>query len=126
MLLYLAADLIWATKIKATAESLSLPCRPVRSLEMLESRLSDQTDTDPVTALLLDLEKPDEALAMIARLRGPSATDQDRRIRLLAFGPHVLKDLFQQARQAGADEVLPRGALDHSLPGILTRLSKPA
>lgn len=122
MLLYLAADLIWATKIKSTADSLGLPCRPVRSLEMLEARLADQA-ADPVTALLLDLEKPVESLAMIARLRAPAAADQDRRIHLLAFGPHVAKDLFQQARDAGADEVVPRGAFDHSLPKFLLRLA---
>ena len=41
---------------------------------------------------------------------------------LLAFGPHVAKQLFQEARDAGADEVLPRGAFDRSLPDILLAL----
>lgn len=123
MILYLAADLLWATKIKGCAESLGLPCRPVRSVDMLEARLADRTPDQPIAALLLDLEKPDEALAMIARLRGPAASEQDRRTRILAFGPHVLKDLFQRARDAGADEVLARGALDRNMPDILLALA---
>lgn len=123
MILYLAADLIWATKIKSTADSLGLSCRPVRTPEMLEARLGDQIQGDPIAALILDLEKPDEALAMIARLRSPGPDGAQRHIRILAFGPHVLKDLFQKARDAGADEVLPRGAFDHSLPEILLNLA---
>lgn len=123
MILYLAADLIWATKIKSVADSLGLPCRPVRSLEMLEARLGDQPQDDPVAALILDLEKPDEALAMIAHVRTSQSGVNDRHIRILAFGPHVLKDLFQKARDAGADEVLPRGAFDRSLPEVLLNLA---
>ena len=121
-ILYLAADLLWASKIKGTADALSIPTRPVRTLEMLEARLAD---TD-VKALLLDLDKPEEALAMIARLRGggggPSPTDKEKSIRLIAWGPHVAKDLLQQAKAAGADEVLTRGAMDHTMQEILVGL----
>ena len=35
--LFLAADLIWATRIKATAEDLGVAARPVRTMEMLEA-----------------------------------------------------------------------------------------
>jgi len=130
MILYLAADLIWATKIKGAADALDLPCRPVRDLAMLEARLADS----PVRALLLDLDASDTALAMLERLRSgrpvdpppaadATATTDPARIRTIAFGPHVAKDLFQQARDAGADEVLPRGALERSLPDVLLALA---
>src|SRR5262245_20292565 len=119
MLLYLAADLIWATKIKATADALGLPARPVRTLEMLEARLADSD----VKAIVMDLDKPEEALAMIARLRGGTATESDRRIRILAWGPHLAKELLQQARDAGADDVLTRGAFDHGMEEILLNLA---
>lgn len=101
------------------AEDLGLAARPVRSLEMLEARLGDS----PVSALILDLEKPDEAMQMIGRLRGAGSTDQSRAIRILAFAPHVAKDRMQAARDAGADEVLPRGAFDHHLADILVKLA---
>ncbi|MCC5785398.1 MAG: hypothetical protein JJU33_01705 [Phycisphaerales bacterium] len=119
MILYLASDLIWATKIKGVAEHVGLPCRPARTLEMLEARLADCE----VAAVLLDLEKPEEAMAMIARLRGDGASEQDQKIRVVAFGPHVLVELFQQARDAGADEVLARGVLDRNMPEILLALA---
>lgn len=119
MLLYLAADLIWATRIKGVADALGLPARPVRTLDMLEARLADSK----VSAVLLDLDKPDEALAMIERLRRTPVQGDTPRIRILAWGPHVAKDLMQRARDAGADEVLPRGAFDRNLEDILLRLA---
>lgn len=67
--LYLASDLIWATKIKSTAEAIGVEARPVRSIEMLTARLED-TDA---AALILDLEAADTALAMLDFLKGPDA-----------------------------------------------------
>lgn len=119
MILYLAADLLWATRIKGTAEQLDVPCRPARNLEMLEARLADS----PVSAVILDLDKPEEALQLIERLRGEQATDAERRIRIVVFGPHVRKDLLQAARDMGANEVLTRGAFDHALPELLLNLA---
>jgi hypothetical protein len=118
MILYAAADLVWASKIKATADALGVPARPVRTLEMLEARLGD---TSPV-ALLVDLDKGEEGLALIQRLRGPTATDAQRAVRVLAWGPHVAKDLLQSAREAGADDVMTRGAFDAHLEEVLLRL----
>jgi len=123
MILYLAADLLWATKIKGSAETLGLACRPVRTMEMLEARLAERTAGAPVTGILLDLEKPDEALAMIGRLRGGAASDEDRRVRIVAFGPHVLVELFQRAREAGADAVMARGGLDRGMADVLRGLA---
>ena len=89
MVLYAAADLIWATKIKATADALGVACRPVRSLEMLEARLAD---TRPV-AVLVDLDKGEDGLALIARLRDERAGEREKAIRVVAWGPHVAKEL---------------------------------
>jgi hypothetical protein len=120
MLLYAAADLIWASKIKATADALGLPARPVRTLEMLEARLADTPD---IAALIVDLDKGDDALALIARLRDARAQGRERAIRILAWGPHVAKDLLQSARDHGANEVLTRGGFDANMEDILVRLS---
>ena len=119
MLLYLAADLIWATKIKGTADALGIPARPVRTLEMLESRLADSQ----VTGMVLDLDKPEEALVFISRLRGERASPGERLIKLLAWGPHVAVELLQQAKTAGADVVMTRGAFDHKMPELLKELA---
>jgi len=119
MLLYFAADLVWATRIKALANDLGISARPVRTLDMLNARLAE----GGVKALLVDLDSPDLALQLIARLKGDAASPSERSVRVLAWGPHVQRDLFQQARNAGADEVLTRGAFDHVLPDLLTRFS---
>jgi CheY-like chemotaxis protein len=119
MLLYFAADLLWATRIKALANDLGLAARPVRNLEMLHARLAE----GGVRGVVVDLDAPEVALQLIARLKGEGASEQERAIRVLAWGPHVQKDLFQQARDAGADEVMTRGAFDHALAEILTRFS---
>lgn len=116
MILYFASDLIWATRIKSAADDLGIPCRPVRNPDMLAQRLADSS---PV-ALILDLETEAAGLELLRTLR---ADPKGGKMRVLAFAPHVKKDLMQQARDAGADEVLPRGAFDHDLVNILLRLS---
>lgn len=138
MILYLAADLIWASKIKATADAVGVPARPVRTLEMLEARLAEfgvipggaEPDQNPIVggmpvlrALIVDLDKTEEALAMIARVRDPRGPESLRRLRVLAFGPHVAKELLQRAREAGASDVLTRGAFDHHMEEILLQLA---
>ncbi|TVQ32297.1 MAG: hypothetical protein EA376_06520 [Phycisphaeraceae bacterium] len=145
MILYFAGDLIWATKIKGAADAMGLPCRPVRSIEMLDARLADS----PVSSLIVDLDHPGEALEMIRHVRaeaadaeatgpesgeklegglppagaGVSSGKSPGRIRIVAFGPHVERAVLQQARDAGADDVLTRGAFDHNMPEILTSLA---
>lgn len=120
MIVFHAADLLWATKIKSTAEALGIAARPVRSVEMLEARLGDS----PVGALIVDLDAPETALALIRRLRAPvSSGDRGLEgIRIVAFGPHVAVDALRQAKAAGADTILTRGALHARLPEVLRAL----
>ncbi len=113
MLLYLASDLLWATRVKALADDLKIPARPVRSLEMLDARLADS----PVQAMVVDLES-EVALDLISHLRNAKPG-----VRILCFAPHVKKDVMDAARQAGAHEVLPRGAFDSNMAQILQRLA---
>ncbi len=136
MLVYSASDLAWAVRIKSTAEALGLAARPVRSVSMLEERLADS----PVRSLIVDLAHDDEELSLaLIRRAADRATDRGSersvssrpsensgpstgRIRILAFAPHVLTDLMQRARDAGAHDVLPRGAFANNLPEILLKL----
>jgi hypothetical protein len=120
MILYAAADLLWATKIKASAEALGLPARPVRTLEMLHARLADCPDAK---SLMVDLDKGEDALAMIVALRQFEAANPPRRLRVLAWGPHVAKDLLQAARDAGTDDVFTRGTLEHNMEEVLMKLA---
>ncbi len=132
MVLYCAADLLWATRIKSTADALGVPCRPARTVEMLEARLSDS----PVRALLVDLEAGENALALIRRLRpdriaAPGADAPSTQpggvppasVRIVAWAPHVNVAGLNEARTLGADAVMARGAFSRSLPGLLQALN---
>ncbi len=44
MILVHAADLLWATKIRATADACGVAVRPVRNVDMLEARLADRSE----------------------------------------------------------------------------------
>ncbi len=120
MILYVCADLLWATRIKSTAEAIGLAARPVRSLEMLEARLADSD----VRALVVDLETQALGLDLIRRLRGADATDAHRAIRVLAFGPHVMTERFAEARDVGADRAIARGGFAANLPDTLRALDE--
>ncbi|MFP3852737.1 MAG: DUF309 domain-containing protein [Anaerolineales bacterium] len=47
-----------------------------------------------------------------------------RRIPILAFGPHVEKEAFEQAKLAGADKVVPRGQIAKKLPELVDELAR--
>lgn len=130
MVLYLAADLLWASRIKATAESVGVAARPVRNLEMLRARVGDS----PVKALVLDLDVAEMAMDMVRAMRGgmggggdsgpglDGGLDPDRRVTLVAFGPHVAVEAFRALKAAGADAALARGAFARRLPELLVEL----
>jgi hypothetical protein len=123
MILYHAADLLWGTRIRSTAESLGIPARPVRSLEMLQARLAESPPL-PIRGVVVDLDGGDAAMALIAHLRRPDATATERTIRIIAWGPHVEVEKLRAAKQAGADAVMARGAFARSLPRILRELEE--
>ncbi|VAX39899.1 hypothetical protein MNBD_PLANCTO03-2128 [hydrothermal vent metagenome] len=112
MILYLCADLLWATRVKSSAEDLGISARPVRTLEMLEARLADSD----VRGLIVDLEAGPVGIELIGRVAGDAA------IPVVAFGPHVAEAALEAAREAGADRVLARGAFANGLGGILREL----
>ncbi|HYE02164.1 MAG TPA: hypothetical protein VD963_02895, partial [Phycisphaerales bacterium] len=115
--LYCAADLVWASRIKATAEAVGVAARPVRSAEMLAARMADTR----VGGLIVDLEAFELGIALIGHLRsagGPAAG-----ARVVAFGPHVEVDRLEAARRAGADVVMTRGAFSGRLGEVLSGLA---
>lgn len=122
MVLYAAADLVFATRIKHTATDAGVEARPVRSVPMLLERLNDAD----VRAILLDLDAPERAFELLGVLRGPQADPTHRAVRTLAWGPHVDHELLGHARTAGADLVMTRGAFVADLANLLRRLDAPA
>ncbi|MCC6680921.1 MAG: hypothetical protein IT445_08465 [Phycisphaeraceae bacterium] len=103
MIGYHCRDLIFATKIRSTADALGAAVCVVNN----ESKLAQ------VSRLLVDLDTGETALALI---RAAKAAD----VPTVAFGSHVAVDLLQQAKEAGADSVLPRSAFVNQLPEMLS------
>ena len=120
MIVYCCADLMYATKIRSTCESLGVVSRPARNAEMLQARLEQIDDgkpNAPIAAVLIDLDLGEDALPLIQQVKAHSPG-----VPVIAWGPHVLVDLLEAAQQAGADPVMARGAFTAQLPGIIEHI----
>ncbi len=105
VILYLASDLMWTTRIRRAAEDLGLP-----AVDFSAFRSGDER----ADRLIVDLLAP-EAVACVERARRENPD-----LVIICFAPHVREDLFEAARRAGADEVLPRGVFDRRIAEFLT------
>ncbi len=119
MIVYCCSDLIFATKIAGTAQALGVTARPARDAEALTRRL-DQVDDGkphgPVRAVLVDLDLADVGLSLIRLTKAHAAAPA-----VVAFGSHVATALLAQAREAGADFVMPRSQFTATLPALIER-----
>lgn len=114
----LVSDLLFGSKIAATARAHGLAYRGVRSAAGV---------ADPgllPTLLLVDLEaeipEGDPIVAIEAALA------KEPRPRIVAFAGHLLGDRLDAARVAGADLVLSRGGMAQRLEGIVAALASGA
>ncbi len=107
------SDMIFASKIRGTAEHLNVTVDFARS----EDALFDAAKTDVPSLVILDLHstRPDP-FAVAARLK---ADDQLREVPIVAFFSHVETELQRRALEAGVDKVMPRSAFVNRLPEIL-------
>lgn len=126
MIVYFASDLLWASKIKAHAEAIGINARPVRDVTMLEARLADSD----VRGMVVDLDSPETAFTLLARLREHTETaskhGKNARIRTAAFGPHVDTVSLHRAQNEGVEIVLTRGAMERSMERVLRELDSEA
>ncbi|MEM8496052.1 MAG: hypothetical protein AAF916_05835 [Planctomycetota bacterium] len=116
MIVYACADLMFASKVSATCNAAGVISRPARNVEMLRARLDridDGKANDAVAQVFVELTR-DDALDLI-RL----AHEHPNRPRTIAFGPHVDSARLEAASQAGADQVLTRGAFTQRLPELI-------
>jgi hypothetical protein len=131
MIVYACRDLIFATKVRATAEALGLASRPARDAAALHQRLmcvDDGKGHAAVTGVLIDMDLGAEALALIRQAKTVLPAIPGRPAvpgvpGVVAFGSHVATELLDAARAAGADFVLPRSQFTANLPAILERLA---
>src|SRR5689334_12458092 len=120
MIVYCCPDLIFATKIRSTAEALGVGSRPARDETALQNRLDRVDDgklNEPVTGVLIDLEMGETALTLIDQVKR-----HDPPAPVVAFGAHVATAILNSAKERGADFVMPRSMFSATLPDILQRL----
>lgn len=107
----LITDLIFATKVKSTAEALGKPVKLVRSMEKLSEALAEK----PALALI-DMNA--DGVDVLSAVRACKQADPP--VRVVAFLSHVQRELAQTAAHAGADVVLPRSKFSADLPALLS------
>jgi CheY-like chemotaxis protein len=106
-----AADLMFGSKIRGTAQQVGADVQFARNPEMLRELARD------ADLVLLDLDtRWLDAPALIRELKAAAATQG---VPVVAFVSHVRTDAMEAARDAGADRVLARSAFVKHLPALL-------
>ncbi len=110
--LFVCDDLIFVSRVTATARAKGLTIIPVRSAE----EAVKAAKASPPACVIVDLHTVADVPALLAGLRAACPTMP----RVVAYGSHVNKELLQAARDAGCDVVLPRSKFAASLETDLT------
>lgn len=114
MILAAVDDLLFSSKIRTVARQVGA--------ELVFARTPDEilqkVRAEGPSLLLVDLNsaKADP----IGTIRAIRSDEHLAGVRILGFASHVHVDVIRAARDAGADEVLPRSAFAARLPEILT------
>ena len=107
-------DLLFSSKIRATAKQVGADVQFARTPE----EILEQARRNHPSLIIFDLNSAKtDPVNTIAALKADPETGSTRTI---GFASHVHVDLINAARQAGADEVLPRSAFAGRLADILS------
>lgn len=116
MIVAVVSDLIFESKISATATIVGAAVRVVRSLAAAEA-------LEPgAAALIIDMNLP--AGDPLAYVRG--VRERRPRLPVVAFVSHVQTELIHATRAAGVTKVLPKSAFTAQLANLLCELNSAA
>ena len=119
MVLVAVDDLLFSSKIRATAKQAGVEVTFARSPEEI---VSQARAIKPALAIFdLNSGKTDPVNTISALKADPELAS----IRTLGFASHVHTELIAAARKAGADQVLPRSAFAGNLAEILLGSESP-
>ena len=115
--LMLSDDLLFTSRVTATARAAGLSVTPARGA----GELLKLARAAPPRCVIVDLHNPGlDVGELIAGLRAAC----DPMPRVIAYGSHVEAAALRAARAAGCDEVMPRSrfveVLEEALPGWLS------
>ena len=106
-------DMVFAAKIRATAEAMGVSVKFHRKLDALANAAVEQSPA----LIIVDLHN--DKLNPIDLARELKANEAVNTIPLLGFFSHVQTDLQRAAIDAGYDQVIPRSVFSRDLGKIL-------
>lgn len=106
-------DMLFISKIRATAESLGVDVRFARNFDAL---IASARETKP-NLIIVDLHA--QKVDFIALATALKSDSELQAIELLGFFSHVQTELRHEATKAGYDRVMPRSAFSNDLASIL-------
>jgi CheY-like chemotaxis protein len=106
----LPADLIFGARIRATAESVGASVIIAKNPDDLLAKIGEQE----TRLIILDLDRRGLLIAdVVKQLKATSSAP------ILAYVSHVREEAIQEAKRAGADRVIARGAFANQLADLL-------
>jgi CheY-like chemotaxis protein len=109
----LVDDMIFAARIRGTAESVGIAVHLARSIDAV----CELAVTEETSLIIADLHTTCcDPFALAQRLKSDKQLSS---IQLMGFFSHVQTALKEKAESAGYDRVLPRSAFTKNLPMIL-------
>ena len=103
-------DIFFQMKVAETAKHLGIEFKVATNTDALLGLLEPRPQL-----VIVDLNARSQPIDAIVRLRAAS-----KDIRVVAFLSHVQRELGEQARNAGCDEVMPRSSFTQNLAEILS------
>jgi DNA-binding NarL/FixJ family response regulator len=103
-------DIFFQMKIAETAKHLGIEFKVATNTDALLGLLEPRPQL-----VIVDLNARNQPIDAIVKLRAAS-----KDIRVVAFLSHVQRELAEQARKAGCDEVMPRSSFTQNLAEILS------
>jgi len=109
MIVLITQDLIFASRLKQSAE------RAAVRLRLCAGPPDFATLPEPLTLAVIDLHLPRlDVAGTIQTLRKEAPG-----VRIVAYAGHVMIDALREARQAGCDDVLTRGEFDRRMDELV-------
>ncbi len=108
----LVSDMIFESKICGTGRAAGVTVVTTRTPESLLTTVAESGAVLVLMDLSVAGEQTTETIASLRRIC-PNA-------RITGFAPHVDAERLQQARDAGADDAMPRSRFDASLGALLS------
>ena len=103
-------DIFFQMKVAETAKHLGIEFKVATNTDALLSLLEPRPQL-----VIVDLNARNQPIDAIVKLRAAS-----KDVHVVAFLSHVQRELAEQARNAGCDEVMPRSSFTQNLAEILS------